>query len=183
MGQSGMELFFLAVALAMDAVAISIIIGSQDKALKRKDFLVVAFFFGFFQAFMPLLGYYGVSYFSDTLSQYSNIIGSIILLYLGINMIKEAIERDEDEELSHASLKELLVLSIATSIDALAVGVTFSFKLVSIFWVVSIIGIVTFFLSFIGLYVGQKVGSYLQDKAEYFGGVILIILGLSMLFG
>ncbi len=181
--QNNMELLAIAIALSMDAVAISIIIGAQDREIKGIPLLTVALFFGFFQALMPLLGYYGASCFSDALDHYSNIVAFAILLYLGIAMVREARQRDVEESLSHTSHKELFVLAIATSIDALAAGVTFSFQSIPIVNAVTVIGVTTFVLSLAGVYIGKKLGTYLHDKAEYFGGTILIILGIKMLIG
>ena len=173
------SLFLVAIALAMDAFAVSVIDGSQHKNMSLGVAFKIALFFGLFQAFMPLIGYFVGDYVSQYIQTYAPYITFAILVYLGIDMIRDA----ENEEGNGLDTKTLLLLAIATSIDALAVGFAFSLqKDVDIWFSISVIGVVTFILSFLGIYLGRKLGSYLQRHAEYFGGVILILLGIEALF-
>ena len=173
------SLFLVAIALAMDAFAVSVINGSQYKDMSLGVAIKIALFFGLFQAFMPLIGYFIGAYVSQYIQTYAPYITFAILVYLGIDMIRDA----ENEEGNRLDTKTLLLLAVATSIDALAVGFAFSLqKDIDIWFSISVIGVVTFVLSFLGIYLGRKLGSYLQRHAEYFGGAILILLGIDSLF-
>ncbi len=173
------SLFLIAIALAMDAFAVSVINGSQYKEMSLGVALKIALFFGLFQAFMPLIGYFVGGYVSQYIQTYAPYITFAILVYLGIDMIRDA----ENEDGNGLDTKTLLLLAVATSIDALAVGFAFSLqKGVDIWFSVLVIGVVTFVLSFLGIYLGRKLGSYLQRHAEYLGGGILILLGIDALF-
>ena len=177
-----MELLFIAIALAMDSVAVSIASGAKFKTtITLLTTLKIALFFGFFQGFMPLLGYFIGSSFASYVDEYDHFIAFIILLYLGYNMIKEGLEDDIEDEVSNLKTKTLVMLSIATSIDALAVGITFSFEAVSILYAVSLIAAVTFVLCVIAVNIGKKLGGFLESKAEFLGGGILILLGFKIL--
>lgn len=176
-----MEIVFIAVALAMDSVAVSIASGSKYKSIKLFEALKIALFFGAFQGLMPLIGYFVGTMFASFVNSVDHYIAFVILCYLGYKMIKEAKEADFEDEVKDLKNRTLLMLAIATSIDALAVGITFSFNETSILSAVAIITIITFVLSAIAVYVGKFLGGFLEDKAEYLGGVILIILGFKIL--
>jgi manganese efflux pump family protein len=176
-----MELLLIAIALAMDSVAVSIATGVKFKSISLSTTLKISFFFGFFQGFMPLIGYLLGSTFASYINRVDHFIAFAILSFLGYKMIKEGMEDKIEEEISNLKDKTLFFLAIATSIDALAVGITFSFEEINILYAVSIIAIVTFLLCFFSVYLGKKVGRYLENKAEYLGGTILILLGIKIL--
>lgn len=176
-----MELILIAIALAMDSVAVSIASGSKYKNINFLTTIKIAAFFGIFQGLMPLIGYFAGTLFADFVDSYDHFIAFIILVYLGFNMIKEAREDDFEDEVKDLKNKTLFILAIATSIDALAIGITFSFQDVNIWYAVSLITIITFVLCVIAVYVGKVLGGFLESKAEYLGGVILIGLGFKIL--
>jgi len=175
-------LLILAVALAMDSVAVSIAIGSKYKDLPVSKTLLAASVFGFFQGAMPLAGYFiGVS-FSEYVQAFDHWIAFLLLTGLGGKMLYEAYKNEFDEEVTDLSAKTLMTLGIATSIDAMAVGVTFAFLLADIYTASSVIALVTFILCIAAVYIGKKLGSLLESKAEMLGGIILIGLGCKILF-
>ena len=180
-----LELFILAVGLSMDAFAVAITKGLAMKKMSFKNAIIIGLYFGLFQAGMPLIGYFLGTQFEDKIVSFDHWIAFILLAFLGIKMIKEALSKDEDEENEEegASLafKTMLLLAIATSIDALAVGVTFGFLQVEIIPAVSFIGIVTFVLSVVGVKIGNVFGTKYKSKAELAGGIILIGIGLKIL--
>lgn len=174
------ELFILAVGLSMDAFAVSICKGLSLGKIKIKHMCIAGLWFGGFQALMPLIGYFLGSFFADMITKYAHWIAFILLLILGVNMIKEALG-DEEKVDASMDVKNMFLLAIATSIDALAVGVTFAFLQVNIIPAVSFIGVVTFVCSALGVKIGSIFGSKYQSKAEICGGVILILIGLKVL--
>lgn len=174
------ELFILAVGLSMDAFAVSICKGLSLGKIKVKHMCIAGLWFGGFQALMPLIGYFLGSFFTDMITKYAHWIAFILLLILGANMIKEALG-DEEKVDASMDVKNMFLLAIATSIDALAVGVTFAFLQVNIIPAVSFIGVVTFVCSALGVKIGSIFGSKYQSKAEICGGVILILIGLKVL--
>lgn len=175
-----LESILIGISLAMDAFAICLCQGLATKEKKINLALKLAITFGIFQGIMPTIGYFVGNIFSDKISAYGNILAFIILVGIGINMIREAGEEEECSIVN--SFKTLMVLGIATSIDALAVGLSFSMEgKKEILIPVIIIGIVTFIISFIGTTLGNKVGSFLGNKAHYLGGGILILLGIKSL--
>lgn len=174
------ELFVLAVGLSMDAFAVSICKGLSLGKTKVKHMCIAGAWFGGFQALMPLIGYFLGSFFSDLITKYDHWIAFILLIFIGGNMIREAFCEEEKVDAS-MSAKNMLLLAIATSIDALAVGVTFAFLKVSIIPAVSFIGVVTFVCSAIGVKLGSIFGAKYQSKAQITGGVILIIIALKIL--
>lgn len=177
-----LELFFIAVGLSMDAFAVSICKGLKMPKLHLSQGFTIALLFGGFQAVMPLLGWILGKQFEAYITSIDHWIAFILLSIIGIKMIVEALrDNGEEEEGGGFSLKELLVLSIATSIDALAVGITFAFLQVSIVPAVSFIGITTFILAYIGVLIGKAFGVKFKSKAEIAGGVILILIGLKIL--
>lgn len=175
------ELFVLAVGLSMDAFAVSICKGLSLGKIKIRHMCIAGIWFGGFQALMPLIGYLLGSRFADVVSKYDHWIAFILLALIGGNMIKEALGKDEDEVDASMSFKSMLLLAIATSIDALAVGVTFAFLNVAIIPAISFIGCVTFVFSAVGVKVGSVFGYKYKSKAEICGGVILILLGAKIL--
>lgn len=174
------ELFILAVGLSMDAFAVSICKGLSLRKIKVKHMCIAGAWFGGFQALMPLIGYFLGSFFTDMITTYSHWIAFALLLLLGSNMIKESLGEEEDVD-SNMDAKNMFLLAIATSIDALAVGVTLAFLQVDIIPAVSFIGIVTFICSAIGVKVGSIFGSKYKSKAEFSGGIILILIGIKLL--
>lgn len=174
-------LLILAVALAMDSVAVSIAIGSKYKDLLVTKALFAAAVFGFFQGAMPIAGYFiGIS-FAEYVQSFDHWIAFILLVGLGGKMLYEAYQNEFDEEVTDLSNKTLITLGIATSIDAMAIGVTFAFLQTDIYTAASVIALVTFVLCVIAVYVGKKLGSLLESKAEMVGGLILIGLGCKIL--
>lgn len=174
------ELFVLAIGLSMDAFAVSICKGLSVQELKVKHALLVGLYFGGFQALMPVIGYFAGNSFADLISAYDHWVVFVLLLLIGGNMIKEAFK--EEEELNPSfDVKTMLLLAIATSIDALAVGVSFAFLKVNIIYAAAFIGVTTFICSLIGIKVGNLFGSKYKTKAELAGGVILIIIGCKVL--
>ena len=184
-----LQVILIGIGLSMDAFAISLCHGLCKKNITLNDILQPAIIFGGFQALMPIIGFFIGSIFNEKISQYGNIIAFVILVYLGINMIKEA-RNEEHEECScqtdkkENNLKNLLFMGIATSIDALAIGFTFSLmKVTNIYFQGSIIGIVTFIIAGCGVIMGHKFGTLLESKAQYLGGAILILIGIKTLIG
>lgn len=174
-------LLILAIALAMDSVAVSIAIGSKYRDLILSRTLFIAGIFGVFQGAMPIAGYLIGITFANYVQAYSHWIAFILLTGLGAKMLCEAFKDDFEDEVTDLSNKTLTTLAIATSIDAMAVGATFAFLKTDIYIAACIIGIVTFLLSFIAVYIGEKLGSLLESKAEILGGIILIALGFKIL--
>lgn len=176
------ELFMIAVALSMDAFAVAVCKGLSIRRAGLKYSLTVGLYFGAFQGLMPLLGYLLGVNFQNTITSVDHWIAFILLGGIGINMIREALNKDEEENLdSSLTPRSMLPLAVATSIDALAVGVTFAFLKVSIVPAVSFIGVVTFVLSAIGVKIGNVFGARYKSKAELFGGVVLILIGVKIL--
>lgn len=175
------EIIIIAVALAMDAFAVSLSSGVVIPKVKFRHALKIGFMFGLFQAVMPLIGYAGGSIFAEQISRFDHWIAFGLLILIGGKMIHEALSDDEDEATNPLQIKVLTTLAIATSIDALAVGVTFSVLSISIWSGVVIIGLITFILSMAGVFMGHRFSHRLGSRAEIFGGVVLIILGFKIL--
>lgn len=174
------ELLILAIGLSMDAFAVSVSKGLSLRHITIKDLVIVGLWFGGFQALMPLIGYAMGSFLGEYVTNYSAIISFILLALIGANMIRESLGDDEEPDAS-LSVKTMFLLAVATSIDALAVGVSLALLKVNIFEEVLIIGITTFILSAIGVKVGSIFGAKYKSKAELAGGVILILIGLRIL--
>lgn len=174
------ELFVLAIGLSMDAFAVSICKGLSLGKITPKHMCIGGIWFGGFQALMPLIGYFLGSFFADMITKYDHWIAFALLVIIGGNMIKESFEKEEHLDAS-MTIKSMFLLAVATSIDALAVGVTFAFLKVQIVPAVSFIGIITFILSAIGVKIGSIFGTKYQSKAELCGGIILIIIGTKIL--
>jgi len=177
------ELFLIALGLSMDAFAVSVCKGLKMPKLNLRQGFIIALFFGGFQAVMPLIGWLLGKQFESYITSIDHWIAFILLGIIGFKMIVEAIRGNEDDEVGNDEFdfKELLILAIATSIDALAVGITFAFLQVSIVPAVSFIGITTFVLSLIGVVIGKTFGIKYKSKAEIAGGIILILMGLKIL--
>lgn len=177
------EIALIGVGLAMDAFAVSICKGLAMRRMNYKKAIIIAAFFGVFQALMPALGYVLGTTFANKIAAIDHWIAFILLALIGANMIKEALSSDDDDECQDDSLRlgDLIMLSIATSIDALAVGITFAFFNVSLLLSVSMIGIITFIICVIGVKVGNVFGEKYKSKAELAGGLILIVMGAKIL--
>ena len=175
------ELFILAIGLSMDAMAVSICKGLSVSKAEKKHMLIVGLYFGGFQALMPLLGYWLGVNFQSFVESVDHWIAFVLLGLIGLNMIKESREDEVDELDAQFGPASMIPLAIATSIDALAVGITFAFLKVSIIPAVSFIGITTFTLSAVGLVIGNKLGARSKSKAELLGGVVLICMGTKIL--
>ncbi len=173
-------LFATSVALAMDAFSVAVCKGLALQKIKFKHTLIVGAWFGVFQALMPFIGYLLGSTFENYVSSFSPWISFGLLAFLGINMIREAFGDEESVDCS-LSVASMLMLAIATSIDALAAGVEFAMSRTNIFIAITFIGVVTFILSAIGVKIGSIFGTKYNKAAEITGGVVLIILGLRIL--
>lgn len=174
-------LFVTAVGLSMDAFAVSICKGLAMKKLSWKKALIIGLWFGGFQALMPSVGYLLGSRFEKYVTSIDHWIAFVLLALIGINMIREALSGEEENANDSVDFKTMLLLAIATSIDALAVGVTYAFLQVRIVPAVSFIGIITFSLSIVGVKIGNVFGLKYKTKAEIAGGVILLLMGTKIL--
>lgn len=180
------EIFMIGVGLSMDAFAVAICKGLNMHRLDQMQTLVIALFFGGFQALMPFLGWLLGRQFEAYITSFDHWIAFALLTFIGGKMILDVIHKKEDAEVcqtgeSRLDLKELFVLAIATSIDALAVGISFAFLQVRIVSAITLIGCTTFVLSAAGVYVGHKFGAKYEDKATLAGGIILILIGVKIL--
>ena len=176
-----LELFLIAVGLSMDAFAVSVCKGLSTQTLQRRHYLIVGAWFGGFQALMPTLGYLLGSTFEQYITSVDHWVAFILLSVIGGNMLKEAFSKDEETTDASFAPRVMLLLAVATSIDALAVGVSFAFLSVNIGAAVSFIGVITFALSMVGVKVGSLFGAKYKSKAELAGGIILILMGLKIL--
>ena len=176
------ELLLLAVGLSMDAFAVAVCKGLAVEKLDGRRMAVVGLWFGGFQALMPLLGYWLGAAFQQYIQAFDHWVAFGLLILIGANMIREALGKEEEErDCGSLAFRAMLVLAIATSIDALAVGVTFAFLQVNIWLAIGVIGVTTFALSAVGVKVGNVFGAKYKSRAELAGGVILILLGLKIL--
>lgn len=175
-----LDLFILAVGLSMDAFAVSVCKGLSLGKIKPKHMCIAGAWFGGFQALMPLIGYFLGSFFSEMIEKYDHWVAFVLLAIIGGNMIKESFDKDEKVD-SSMDVKSMLLLAIATSIDALAVGVTFAFLQVQIVPAVSFIGVITFIFSAVGVKIGSLFGTKYKSKAELFGGIVLVLIGIKIL--
>nr|WP_302639920.1 manganese efflux pump MntP family protein [uncultured Agathobaculum sp.] len=176
-----LELFVIAVGLSMDAFAVSICKGLSVRELKPKHALTVGVYFGGFQMLMPLIGFALGVRFQSFITSIDHWIAFVLLGLIGANMIRESREQDEENLSDSFSFGTMLPLAVATSIDALAVGVTFAFLQVSILPAVCFIGATTFILSCIGIRIGHVFGLKYKSRAELFGGAVLILMGIKIL--
>ena len=179
------EFVLLGVGLAMDAFAVAVCKGLAMRRVNKKQALVIGLFFGGFQALMPLIGWALGSRFEQYITNIDHWIAFLLLAFIGGKMILEALKPEEQVEIEEMDppldLKELLILALATSIDALAVGITFAFLDYPIVEAISVIGVVTFVIAVGGVYVGNFFGNKYKNKAELVGGVILVLLGTRIL--
>ena len=173
----------IAVALAMDAFSVSLTKGFTQKYLTKSQILFYGLFFGGFQALMPIFGYFCGNVIANIVNSVAPIVGFVLLLLIGLNMIRESLTGDDEEITDHFSFKEVTLLAVATSIDAFAVGITIALLNDPILISSAIIGIVAFIFSIAGIFLGKKLGNYFGDKFQILGGVILILLGFKILLG
>ena len=175
------EILLVSVGLAMDAFAVSICKGLSMKKMNWKKAIIIGLYFGIFQALMPVLGYFLGTTFEQLITSIDHWVAFILLAAIGINMIKESFQKESEHCNDNVGFKTMIVLAIATSIDALAIGITFACLRIDIVLPVISIGIITFVLSVVGVKVGNKFGDKYENKAEFAGGLILILLGLKIL--
>lgn len=176
-----LTLFITAVGLSMDAFAVAICKGLAMKKLSWKKALIIGLWFGGFQALMPTAGYLLGTRFESYVTAIDHWIAFVLLVLIGANMVKESFSREEDSANDSVDVRTMFLLAIATSIDALAVGVTYAFLQVRIIPAVSFIGIITFTLSIVGVKIGNVFGLKYKSKAELTGGIILIVMGIKIL--
>lgn len=176
------ELILISIGLGMDACSVAICKGLCMNKRNYKKAIIIGFYFALFQFIMPLIGYYFGNKFGNDLKIYSHLISFVLLFLLGFNMIKESFNRDDNDYDDSVTFKTMIIPSIATSIDALSIGITFSLLNINIISSCVIIFIITFILSFTGTIVGQIFGIKYKNKSQIFGGLILIFMGLKMLF-
>ena len=178
------ELLLIGIGLSMDAFAVAICKGLNMRKINYKHATIIALFFGGFQALMPLVGWALGKQFESYITSIDHWIAFVLLAFIGGNMIRESMNDSDDdkkENLEKLDIKELFMLAIATSIDALAVGITFAFLQVNIIEAIGIIGITTFILSVLAVIIGNKFGNKYGKKAELFGGIVLVLIGVKIL--
>ncbi len=176
-----LELFFIAVGLSMDAFAVSICKGLSVRQLRPRHAIIAGAYFGGFQALMPVIGWLLGRQFEGLIKSIDHWIAFVLLALIGANMIREAVKNEEENLNDSFSPRTMLPLAVATSIDALAVGVTFAFLDVDIVPAVSMIGVTTFVLSAIGVKIGNVFGAKYKSKAELVGGIVLVVMGVKIL--
>ena len=175
------ELLIIAIGVSMDAFAVSVCKGLFVRRLRPKHMLSVALWFGGFQALMPLIGFYVGIHFSDLVSSVDLGIGRVLITIIGFGMVKESRDKDCDDIDPDFSFRTMLAMAVATSIDALAIGVSLAFLKVDIWMSVLIIGITTGLFSMLGINIGNVFGSRYKSTAELVGGIILILMGVKIL--
>ena len=175
------ELIILSVGLAMDAFAVSICKGLAMKKMKWKNAIIIGLYFGIFQAIMPLIGYLLGVRFQSAITSIDHWVAFVLLVGIGANMIREAMSKEKEEASDSIKVKDMLILAIATSIDALSVGITFSFFKINLVKTIITIGITCFILSLLGCFIGKVIGNKINNLANIIGGIILILIGLKIL--
>lgn len=175
------ELFLIAIGLSMDAFAVAVCRGLGMKKLNMKQGLIIALFFGGFQALMPLLGWLLGNQLEQYIVSIDHWIAFILLGYIGGKMIWDAFHEEDEEIPSGFDVKQLFLMAIATSIDALAMGITFAFLRVSIVPAITMIGTTTFVISLVGVWLGHRFGTRYKNKATLAGGIVLCVIGLKIL--
>ncbi len=175
------ELVILSVGLAMDAFAVAVCKGLSMQKMNWEKGLIIGAYFGIFQALMPLIGYMLGVNFQENIQSVDHWIAFILLGIIGINMLKEAVTQEKENSNDSVKFKDMLILAVATSIDALAVGITFAFLKVEVWLAITLIGIITFAISVAGVKIGNVFGCKYEKKAEFAGGLILILLGVKIL--
>jgi putative Mn2+ efflux pump MntP len=173
-------LIVLSIGLGMDAFAVSICKGVSFKKMDWKKSIIIGLYLGIFQAVMPIIGYFLGTSFESKITSIDHWIAFALLGIIGIKMIKESLKKEKEEINDSINFKEMIVLAIATSIDALAVGITFVFLNINLWFAITLIGIITFILSVIGTKIGNVFGDKYEKKAEFAGGLILILLGIKI---
>lgn len=174
-----LEMLLISLSLASDAFAVSICKGMSIKNINLKKSLIIASYFSIFQMLMPVIGYFIGSQYISFITNFTHFIVFVILIIIGLKMIDES--RKANILNDKLNFKEMLILSIATSMDALAIGISFSLLKMTLLKPVSLIGIITFIMCFIGAKLGNKIGEKYKSKAELLGGIILIIIGLKII--
>lgn len=175
------EIFFISIGLGMDAFAVSICKGLAMYKMNWKKAIIISSYFATFQMIMPVIGYFLGKGFENVITSYDHWIAFFLLTIIGINMIKEAFDKNKNNENDNVDIKTMLGLSVATSIDALAVGITFAFLKVNMLVAIDVIGIITFLLCLFGVKLGNIFGDKYKKTAEVFGGGILILIGIKIL--
>lgn len=175
------DLIVTAIALSMDAFAVSISKGLSVQKIRPKHGLIVGAYFGGFQALMPLLGWLLASSFAEYIRKFDHWIACVLLVLIGANMIREALSHEEEKLNDSFGFKTMLPLAVATSIDALATGVTFAMTGTDIWLAIAVTGVTTFLFSAVGLKIGNLFGSKYKSKAELVGGIILVLMGIKIL--
>lgn len=178
---STLEIIIIALGVAMDAFAVSLGKGLALERVVPRHALTAGIWFGGFQALMPIIGYYLGYSFSDVVHSIDHWIAFALLLLIGGNMIREAIWGDQKSHNSDFGVRNMLLMAVATSIDAMAVGISMAFLGINIWHAAAIIGIITLLLSATGIYLGRSVGSKLGDKAGIIGGIVLIAIGTKII--
>lgn len=176
-----LEISVIGIGLAMDAFAVAVCKGLSMKKLDLKKAIIISLYFGFFQAIMPVIGLFLGNKFAVLIDKLDHWVAFSLLSVTGGNMIIESLKNDNEDINDSIDIKTMLILSISTSIDALAVGITFSFFRINLLMAITIIGVITFILSLIGVKIGNKFGDKLKNKAEFIGGLVLIIIGIKIL--
>ncbi len=177
-----LELFLTAVGLSMDAFAVAITKGLSMRKMNWKHAVIIGLYFGIFQALMPLIGYLLGVNFTEYITAFDHWIAFLLLGVIGANMIRESFDRGEEEGADASiAFQVMILLALATSIDALAVGISFAFLKVNILAAIAFIGVITFLLSTFGVKIGNVFGVRYKSKAEFAGGLILILMGLKIL--
>jgi putative Mn2+ efflux pump MntP len=176
------EIILIALGLSMDAFAVSVTLGLSVKKIRMKEVVIPGIYFGLFQAFMPFLGYFTGRLFADKIQSVDHWIAFVLLALIGGKIIWESLSKEEKKTTAHQfTFVKMLLLAIATSIDALAVGVTFAFFEINIYIAIIIIGLTTFCISIGGVMIGNFFGAKYQSKAEFIGGAVLVLLGVKIL--
>lgn len=177
-----LEIILVGLGLAMDAFAVSVCKGLSMKTLDWKKAIIIALYFGIFQMLMPVIGYFLGTAFEGVVTSVDHWIAFILLALIGGNMIKETFSKECSEKCNDCiDFKTMIILAIATSIDALAVGITFAFLQTNMLFAITVIGVITFIISLMGVKIGNKFGNKYEKKAEFIGGLILILIGTKIL--
>jgi putative Mn2+ efflux pump MntP len=179
-----LEIILIAVGVAMDAFAVSITLGLSTKKLKPREIIIPGVYFGFFQFLMPLIGYFAGIYFANKIENLDHWIAFMLLGLIGGKMIKDSFSkeyREKKKKKNSFGFIKMLILAIATSIDALVIGITFAFCRVHIYTAVLITGMITFFIAMCGVIIGNIFGTNFRPKAEFIGGTVLILIGIKIM--
>lgn len=175
------DILLIAIGVSMDAFAVSIGKGISSPRVSFRPALIAGLWFGGFQALMPCIGYFLGLGFATFIGQWDHWVAWLLLTIIGVNMFKESFSKDEDEVSTGWGFWHMLTLAVATSIDALAVGVSFAFLETSIWHSISVIGLTTMLFSIVGVYLGKSIGERFKSRAELVGGLVLIAIGCKIL--